>query len=91
MFWAFFVLIFLSKTVYAQSDDANSFIEPGPPGTPGDFTQNNVYVVGSQISVRWTSNYSELSLVIYQNDNSNFQYLPNMSMTKRLVWRLWKC
>lgn len=88
MLWKLFVLALLGRSVYASGDASNFFIEPPAPGTAGDFTQNNVYVVGSQISVRWATNFSEMSLAIYQNNNASFQYLPNMSMATRLIQEL---
>ena len=90
MLWTLFVLTLLDRSVYASSDASNYFIVPPVPGTAGDFTQNSAYVVGSQISMSWSTNFSEMSLTIYQNNNATFKYLPNMSTARRLIQELWK-
>jgi len=89
MLWAFFVFILLSKTVSAQNDDENAFIEPVPPGTPNDFSENTVYVIGSQISLRWRTNYTELSLAIWQNGNASFLYIPGMKFVTTTTSYKW--
>lgn len=89
MLWKLFVLALLGRSVYASNDASNYFIEPAAPGTAGDFTQNNVYVVGSEISMRWATNFSEMSLAIYQNNNATFEYLPNMKFVTTTTFYKW--
>jgi hypothetical protein len=82
MLWTICSLAIFSQWVHADPDPNNYFIEPGPSGTSNDFSENNEYVVGTELLVKWATNFTEMSLTIYQNDNASFQYLPNMSETK---------
>ena len=77
-------LLFVSKTVWAQT---NQFINPPVPGPDNVYSANNVYAVGSTINLQWTTNYTTMSLVMWQNDNATFQYLSKMvPAVSTLAW-----
>jgi hypothetical protein len=67
------------QDVKRQNDDNNVFIEPPENGSPNEYADNNLYIIGSQMTIRWRTNYTKLSLAMWQNGNSNFRYLSDMS------------
>ena len=77
-------LLCISRTILAQS---NQFINPPVPGPDNVYSANNVYAVGSTINLQWTTNYTTMSLVMWQNDNATFQYLSKMvPAVSTLAW-----
>ncbi|KAF7193711.1 hypothetical protein HII31_04961 [Pseudocercospora fuligena] len=69
----FLAFAFLFSRILCQ-DTENYFINPPPGGPIHDYSQNNVYATGSLIRFQWQTNYTTMSLVLWQNDNSSFQY-----------------
>ncbi|KAF1811716.1 hypothetical protein P152DRAFT_459178 [Eremomyces bilateralis CBS 781.70] len=53
-----------------------SFINPPPTGPTSEFSQNPIYPVGTSQTVKWSTSWEYISLVLYQDSNSSFQYLP---------------
>ncbi len=67
-------VILLSSHVACQKE--NRFINPPEAGPAGEFRDIGVYPVGTQMTLSWKTSWERYSLVLYQNDNSTFQYLP---------------
>lgn len=78
---SFFGLTFLIAfigLVVAQSDGV--FYNPPTPGPTGEFLQNPIYVIGQTVQIRWAVSYDKISLVLWQNNNNDFEYLLRESL-----------
>jgi hypothetical protein len=65
--------------VCASEVSGVQFVNPPPGGTPGDFSLNVVYTIGSTIDIQWklgALDNTQLSLVVYQaTSNIGFDYI----------------
>lgn len=53
------------------------------------FSDDNVYAIGSTIELQWQTNYSILSLAMWQNNNNSFQYLfQSQTAVFSLLWNV---
>lgn len=68
-----YVLSLSCLMTVAQSN--NYFITPPTPGPTGQFSDNNVYALGSTINLEWKTNYSTISLALWQNNNDSYALL----------------
>jgi len=50
-----------------------------------------VYTLGSYVSLNWTTPWTNVSLVLWQNGIQNFQYLPNSLNMVNLNYYTWTC
>ncbi|KAK6438486.1 hypothetical protein LTR95_005304 [Oleoguttula sp. CCFEE 5521] len=83
----FLLLTTASLRVLAKSDANNYFINPQQPGAIHDYSTNNVYVLGSVINLQWATNYTGLSLALWQYDNSSIQTLEEKVLAfTSLAW-----
>lgn len=77
-----FVLI-AAWLAHAMADDGftanNYFIEPQPNGPANDFTENKAYIIGDSVQIRWETNFTKMSVTIWQNNNPEFHYIQDMS------------
>ncbi|EME38983.1 hypothetical protein DOTSEDRAFT_29170 [Dothistroma septosporum NZE10] len=82
-------LVSLCSRVVAQDQEDDYFINPPTPGS-NQYTDNNVYAVGSTINLQWTTDFDELSLVLSQNDNSSFTWtiLDRVPYVQTLQWSI---
>ena len=62
------ILITLIKIVTTQQ---NVFYNPASPGTDGDYSDNAVWVTGSQQELEWSTSYNNMSLVLWQQGANN--------------------
>jgi hypothetical protein len=61
-----------------------SFIDP----PPNDADHANVYahwIIGQTITTSWSGEWSNVTLVLWQDGISNFQYLPDSGISRPLV------
>jgi len=73
--------VVLCSILFAAAVDAqnNEFVFP----TPQDFNHKNIegtYPVGTPIALKWTTNFTTIALVVWQDGTPDFQYLPNGRM-----------
>ncbi|KAF2162992.1 hypothetical protein M409DRAFT_26440 [Zasmidium cellare ATCC 36951] len=78
------VLSLLFLGAFAQN---NYFITPPTPGPTGQFDDNNVYALGSTINLQWKTNYTTISLALWQNDNNSYiLLLDSVPASQTLRW-----
>jgi hypothetical protein len=70
-----FLLLFALVAISAAQGEANIFLNPPTNGINNDFTQNPTYILGSTITLLWTTDYPSTDLVIWQNGNPASQTL----------------
>ncbi|GFG27524.1 hypothetical protein IFM61606_07565 [Aspergillus udagawae] len=51
------------------------FYNPPTGGPIHDYTENPVYVLGQTVQLRWATSLQWFSLVLWQNDNSNYEWI----------------
>ncbi|KAK4495519.1 hypothetical protein PRZ48_013851 [Zasmidium cellare] len=77
-------LSLLCLQAFAQN---NYFITPPTPGPTGQFDENNVYALGSTINLQWKTNYTTISLALWQNDNNSYVLLlDSVPASQTLRW-----
>lgn len=72
-------LVIVGVAVAQTIDPDNHFLFP----SPMDFDHEHVggsFEVGSLLSMSWTTDWQEATLVIFQDGPDPFQYIPNGSM-----------
>lgn len=78
------ILSLLCLQTFAQN---NYFITPPSPGPTGQFDDNNVYALGSTINLQWKTNYTTISLALWQNDNNSYALLlDSVPASQTLRW-----
>jgi hypothetical protein len=90
-------LAFLLTALVAQllplataQDDPNTWVSPT--ANDGDHSHiEGTFSVGSIIKLEWQTNFTEINLVIWQDENSTLQYLPNSGICPSLFSRVRAC
>ena len=62
----------------AAAGQQNVFYFPGSGGPTGDYSQDLIFPIGSTQQIRWSTSYTNLSLVLYKDGDPSFEYLQSM-------------
>ena len=86
-----FVLVALTSLFLAAEGFGphNHFVNPPPPGVIHSYGEDSTYIVGSTIDLKWRTNYSKISLVLWQDNNASYQYLiEKQPATRFYAWKV---
>ena len=74
MIWSIYLsTLLLPSLVYS---DGGTFYHPPNAGTNNTFSDNAAYKIGDMLQIRWLTDISNISLVLWQNGNdADFEYL----------------
>ena len=77
MVWfALLLTALVAQLLPSAAAQENLWISPTP--NDGDLTHiEGTFAEGSLIKLIWETNFTQVNLVIWQNNNSTLQYLPN--------------
>ena len=68
--------LLLPALVYSQDQKNGTFFNPpDESGDTGDFSTNPVYKIGDTLQVRWQTDFTNISLVLWQDESDTFEYL----------------
>lgn len=83
-------LVALLLPLATAQDDPNTWVSPTP--NDGDHSHiEGTFSVGSIIKLEWQTNFTEINLVIWQDENSTLQYLPNSGIAHPFRSRMRSC
>lgn len=73
-----------------DGDESNYFVNPPWLHGSGDtFESNNVYSLGSTLNLNWETNFSTISLALWQRGNTSSIYLINRQpVSKGFMWHI---
>ncbi|KMK55433.1 hypothetical protein Y699_07538 [Aspergillus fumigatus Z5] len=68
------LFVFLSSVAAAEP---GIFYNPPTGGPIHDYSENPVYVLGQTVQLRWATSLQLFSIVLWQNDNPNYEWIQN--------------
>lgn len=58
--------------------EAGIFYNPPTGGLIHDYSEDPVYTLEQTVQLRWTTSLKHLSLMLWQNDNPDYEWLQSM-------------
>ena len=82
MLWLkLFCSLLFPAIAYAQDDVNGTFFNPPSAGDVGVFNKNPAYKIGDTLQVRWQTDFANISLVLWQYESEDFEYLLRTHIT----------
>ncbi|RAH71299.1 uncharacterized protein BO66DRAFT_427946 [Aspergillus aculeatinus CBS 121060] len=82
----FYLCIYTSVIVHARAE-AGIFYNPPTGGPIHDYSEDPVYTLEQTVQLRWATSLEYLSLMLWQNDNSDYEWLQtNLSGVTSYDW-----
>jgi hypothetical protein len=72
----FIPVLFVSLFSLAAAEPG-IFYNPPTGGPIHDYSENPVYELGQTVQLRWATSLQWFSLVLWQNDNSNYEWIQS--------------
>lgn len=77
MFWL--LLTFLCLFYSCGADERPGiFYNPPTGGKIHDYSENQVYDLGETVQMRWATTLDYFSIMLWQNDNSEYEWIQSM-------------
>lgn len=63
---------------HVWASEPGTFLNPPTGGPIHDYSQNQVYKLGETVQLRWATDLKTFSILLWQNDNDNYEVVQSM-------------
>lgn len=78
----YWILVFACTSVLAKS---GIFYNPPTGGPIHEYQNDPVYTVGEIVQLRWATTLKSLSIMLWQNNNDNYEWVQSMLTIQALT------
>lgn len=69
---------------HVWASEPGTFLNPPTGGPIHDYSQNPVYKLGQTVQLRWATDLNSFSILLWQNDNDNYETVQSTPVYRRL-------